>query len=149
MIRRFGESMKTGQRCKLRPGAYGVLMREGRVLLTHQRAPVPEYQLPGGGVDPGEGAIRALHREVFEETGWAIAAPIRIGAFRRFAYMPEYEVWAEKLCTIYAARPVIRRGLPSEPDHRAAWMAPEEAVEALGNDGDRHFLQRFLQIAMR
>ena len=87
MIRRFGESMKTGQRYKLRPGAYGVLMREGRVLLTHQRAPVPEYQLPGGGVDPGEGAIRALHREVFEENGWASAGPIRMGEFRRFAYV--------------------------------------------------------------
>jgi 8-oxo-dGTP diphosphatase len=147
MIRRFGDSVKTGQRYKLRPGAYGVLMRNGRVLLTHQAAPIPEFQLPGGGVDPGESAIAALHREVFEETGWSIARPIRIGAFRRFAYMPEYDLWAEKLCMIYAARPVSRHGPPSEPGHQAVWMAPNKAVDALGNDGDRHFLQRFLRNA--
>ncbi|MBN2740704.1 MAG: NUDIX hydrolase [Rhodobacteraceae bacterium] len=149
MIRRFGESVKTGQRYTLRPGAYGILMRDGRILLTHQSAPVPEFQLPGGGIDPGEGAITALHREVFEETGWSIARPIRIGAFRRFTYMPEYDLWAEKLCMVYAARPVSRRGPPSEPGHQAVWMAPETAVKALGNDGDRHFLQRFLQNASR
>ena len=145
MIRRFGDSVKTGQRYKLRPGAYGVLMRNRRILLTHQEAPVPEFQLPGGGVDPGESAIAALHREVFEETGWSIATPVRLGAFRRFVYMPEYDLWAEKLCMIYAARPASRRGPPSEPDHRAVWMAPNKAVNALGNDGDRHFLQRVLR----
>ncbi|WP_417806214.1 NUDIX hydrolase [Thioclava sp.] len=149
MIRRFGESVKSGQSYTLRPGAYGILMRDRQILLTHQSAPVPEFQLPGGGIDPGEGAITALHREVFEETGWAIARPIRIGAFRRFTYMPEYDLWAEKLCTVYAARPVIQRGLPSEPGHQAVWMTPENAVARLGNDGDRYFLQRFLQSGNR
>lgn len=60
MIARFGERVKSGQRYRLRPGAYAILIRDGRVLLTHQSHPVPEFQLPGGGIDPGEGPIEAL-----------------------------------------------------------------------------------------
>ncbi|MFP1643634.1 NUDIX hydrolase [Pontitalea aquivivens] len=140
MIRRFGETVKRGQRYALRPGAYAVLRQGHRVLVTHQSWPQPEFQLPGGGIDPGESAIRALHREVREETGWIIARPVRLGAFRRFTFMPEYDRWAEKLCTIYAARPVRPVGPPTEPGHRAVWLPLDEALDALGNEGDRHFL---------
>ena len=129
----------------MRPGAYAVLMWGGRMLVTHQEAPEPEYQLPGGGIDPGESPLAALHREVFEETGWSIARPRRLGAFRRFAYMPEYDLWAEKLCTIYAATPVRRMGPPTEPGHSAWWMPIDMAVERLGNPGDRHFAAQFLR----
>ncbi|TMV93984.1 NUDIX hydrolase [Thioclava sp. BHET1] len=149
MIRRFGERVKPEKRYTLRHGAYGVLIRNGQVLLTHQSAPLPEFQLPGGGIDPGESAVTALHREVFEETGWAITGLRRLGAFRRFTYMPDYEIWAEKLCTIYLARPVLRRGPPSEPAHRAVWLAPEAALEALENAGDHHFLKSALRSLSR
>lgn len=141
MIRRFGEPVVAGQRYRRRPGAYAVLALGGRVLVTHQAEPTPEFQLPGGGIDPGEHPIAALHREVFEETGWSIAAPRRLGAFRRFTYMPEYDLWAEKLCMIYLARPVRRLGPPSEPGHCAVWMDAAEAARRLGNAGDRHFLR--------
>lgn len=126
----------------MRPGVYAVLPRDGMVLCTWQDAPIPEVQLPGGGIDPGEHPIAALHREVFEETGWSIAAPRRLGAFRRFTFMPEYDLWAEKLCTIYVARPVRRLGLPSEEGHTALWLSPETALGMLYNDGDADFLAR-------
>lgn len=144
-MRRFGEAIVRGQAYRPRPGAYAVLMREGRVLITHQSEPRPEFQLPGGGIDPGEGALQALHREVFEETGWSIGAARRLGAYRRFTYMPEYDRWAEKICTVFLARPVLRRGPPSEPGHRAVWMAPEAALDRLATEGDRHFLAQVLQ----
>lgn len=144
MIRRFGEPVRTGRRYQLRHGAYALLLREGALLLTHQQEPEPEFQLPGGGLDPGESPIAALHREVFEETGWRIAAVRRLGAFRRFTYMPEYDLWAEKLCTVYRARPVRAHGAPSEPGHTALWMPAEAALERLGNAGDRHFVARHL-----
>lgn len=140
MIRRFGEPLVRGQRYGIRHGVYAVLLRDRDVLLTHQAEPEPEFQLPGGGIDPGESPLRALHREVGEETGWMIAAPRRIGAFRRFVYMPEYDKWAEKLCTVYLARPTRRLGPPTEPGHRAVWLPIEAAAQLVGNDGDRHFL---------
>jgi len=146
MIRRFGKPPLNGQHYRPRPGAYAVLWRAGEVLLTYQEAPEPEFQLPGGGVDPGESPLAALHREVREETGWSIAAPRRIGTFRRFAYMPEYDRWAEKLCTVYLARPVRRLGPPSEIGHSAVWVGAGRAAGLVDNPGDRHFLRQALRL---
>lgn len=140
MIRRFGEPVRNGVRYRQRPGVYAVLIRGDRVLLTHQRSPVPEYQLPGGGIDDGESMMRALHREVLEETGWTIAGPKRLGAFRRFTYMPDYALWAEKVCHIYLARPTLHQGPPSEAGHSAIWVPAKSAAATLSNEGDRAFL---------
>ncbi|MCA3487140.1 MAG: NUDIX hydrolase [Rhodobacter sp.] len=140
MIRRYGEPLKPGQRYRRRPGVYAVLLRGGSVLTTFQVAPEPEFQLPGGGIDAGEHPVAALHREVIEETGWRIDVIRRIGAFRRFTYMPEYDLWAEKLCAVYLARPVLRLGPPSEAGHTAVWLPVNEAVARLGNPGDRAML---------
>lgn len=140
MIRRYGASPQRGKRYILRPGAYAILPRDGALLLTYQDEPHDEFQLPGGGIDPGESPVQALHREVGEETGWRIATPIRLGAHRRFVYMPEYEMYAEKLCHIYVAHPVRAHGAPLEEGHEAVWMSVEQAIDELYNDGDRAFV---------
>jgi 8-oxo-dGTP diphosphatase len=140
MIRRYGDPVKPGQHYRRRPGVYAVLLRGDSILATFQEAPTPEFQLPGGGIDAGEQPVAALHREVIEETGWKIDVIRRIGAFRRFTFMPEYDLWAEKLCTVYLARPVLRLGPPSEAGHTAVWLPVEEAVMRLGNPGDRAML---------
>jgi len=144
MIRRFGDAPKRGQHYTRRPGVYAILLRDGQILVTYQASPVPEIQLPGGGIDPGEHLIPALHREVIEETGWRIDVQCRFGMFRRFTYMPDYELWAEKLCTIFIARPVLRLGPPTEPGHSALWMPATAAMAQLGNPGDRAMLSRAL-----
>lgn len=144
MIRRHGEPVKPGQSYTRRPGVYAILLQGDHILATHQAEPVPEFQLPGGGIDRGEQPIPALHREVYEETGWKVAVTRRLGAFRRFTYMPEYDLWAEKICTVYLARPVRRLGPPSEPGHTAIWLPVEEALLRLGNPGDRAMLARAL-----
>ncbi len=48
-----------------------------RVLVV--RNPDGEHVLPGGRREPGESAIDAVHREVVEETGWAILRPTPLG----------------------------------------------------------------------
>jgi len=53
-MRRYGEPPRRNQRYHYRPGVYAILLRGQEVLVTHQAEPVPEFQLPGGGVDPGE-----------------------------------------------------------------------------------------------
>jgi 8-oxo-dGTP diphosphatase len=142
MIRRFGAARASGRRYRQRPGVYALLPASGRLLVTVQADPGPELQLPGGGIDPGESPLAALHREVYEETGWHIARPRRVGAFRRFTFMPEYDIHAEKICLIYVARPVRRMGPPTEPGHSALWITAADAAESLGNAGDRHFARR-------
>lgn len=143
MIRRYGDAVQPDKHYVLRPGVYALLPRGQELLLTHQQNPVPEFQLPGGGIDPGESPLMALHREVWEETGWRIAAPRRLGAFRRFTYMPEYDIWAEKLCHVYVAHPVRAVGDPVEAGHSALWAAASTAAEIIGNDGDRAFIRAY------
>ncbi len=144
MIPRVGHAPDANRRYKLRPGAYAILPLGRSFLLTLQLGERADIQLPGGGIDAGESPLGALHREVLEETGWRIAAPRRLGAFRRFVYMPEYELWAEKLCHVYVARPVARIAEPVEPDHQTLILPGPQAVEALGNDGDRLLLSRYI-----
>lgn len=149
MIRRYGEAIRPGQRYRLRPGVYAILERGGKFLTTFQAEPRPEIQLPGGGIDKGEDPIRALHREVLEETGWRIANPLRLGAFRRFTYMPEYDLWAEKLCQIYLAYPAVRLGPATEAGHTPLWLSADEALRLLANSGDRAMLAAWLRRSAR
>lgn len=142
MIRRFGETPRTDQTYSPRPGAYAILPRAGRILLTHQAAPFSEFQLPGGGIDAGEHVLTALHREVMEETGWTIASPRKIGCHRRFVFMPDYDLWAEKICHIYLATPVLQRSAPTEAGHSSHWFDLQDAAHQIANPGDRHFLRQ-------
>ena len=144
-MRRYGDAPEKHRRYEFRAGVYAILPRGGDLLLTHQAEPTPEFQLPGGGIDPGESPLRALHREVFEETGWAIADPVRIGAFRRFTYMPDYDKWAEKLCTIYVARPVRPHGAPTEPAHTAIWTPATLAIDILADPGSADLVRSLIR----
>lgn len=144
MTRRIGEPVKPQVAYKRRPGVYAILVRNDRVLLTHQAEPDPEFQLPGGGIDPGEHLLPALHREVMEETGWRISNLRKLGAYRRYTYMPEYDLWAEKMCHIFFARPVIKLGPPTEAGHTEVWTSPNIAVDLVASDGDRLFLSQTL-----
>lgn len=141
-MRRYGEPIDPRQSYRERPGAYAVVRDGGDILVTEQAEPRREFQLPGGGIDPGESAVRALVRECLEETGWLVRVVRRLGAFQRFAYLPEYGFWARKVCHVYLARPVVRRGEPTEPGHRAVWMPVPTALDLLAIEGDRAFLRR-------
>ena len=143
-MRRFGEPVRRDIRYLARPGAYAILLRGSEMLVTFQADPEPEIQLPGGGIDPGEQPIAALHREVYEETGWSISTPRRIGAYRRFAYMPEYDKWAEKVAHVYIARPISRLSAPTEPGHAAFFLPVRMAVDRIASAGERHFLRRLI-----
>ena len=146
-MRRYDDRIDPGRSYRERPGVHAVIRDGGDVLVTEQLRPRHEYQLPGGGIDPGEGPLRALHRECLEETGWRIAVVRRLGAWQRFTFMPEYEIWARKVCQVYLARPVRRLGPPSEPAHNAIWMPIPTALDLLAMHGDRAFLARALRPA--
>ncbi|MDB6176812.1 NUDIX hydrolase [Paracoccus sp. Z330] len=145
MIPRFGERPQPGLRYRHRPGVYAVLVRDNRILLTHQAFPIPEFQLPGGGVESGESLVAALHREVFEETGWRIGNLRGLGRFRRFCDLPEHDMLAEKMCHIWIARPILRLAPPPEQGHTACWFRPAEALELIADPGARHWLGRYLR----
>ncbi len=148
MLPRFDEPIQNGVKYRPRPGAYGILKRGHELLVTFQSRPDPEFQLPGGGFDPGESPIQALHREVREETGWSIRIDRRLGAFRRYTYMPDYGFWARKICHIYLCMPIRCKFPISEPEHSAHWVNINEASEILANGGDRHYVQILMRSAL-
>jgi len=55
-----------------RVAAYGLVQRDGRILLVQLTARTPSpgaWSLPGGGIDHGEHPADAVIRELYEETG--------------------------------------------------------------------------------
>mgnify|MGYP001947094400 CR=1 FL=1 len=149
MNRRFGPPPEDGVRYPPRPGAYVIIDAGDGLLASFQQAPTPELQLPGGGIDPGEGTLAALHREVREETGYRIHAPRRLGMFHRYTFMPDYDRYAQKQCSVYAARLGPRIGDPTEPGHDAVFLPWDVALERLAVAGDRHFVAQYLRVTGR
>jgi 8-oxo-dGTP pyrophosphatase MutT (NUDIX family) len=64
-----------------RPSAYGIVIRDGKLLLLKQ---TNGYDLPGGGLDLGESLESAVIREVKEESGLEVANPTLIAATSSF-----------------------------------------------------------------
>lgn len=140
MNRRFGRQPDPARIYKPRPGVYAIILAPDGVLATFQESPEPEFQLPGGGIDPGEQPLPALHREVMEETGYRIYAPRRLGMFHSFKYMPDYDLWAQKQCHVYVARMGRRMGPPTEAGHWPVILPWDEAASRVAALGDRYFL---------
>lgn len=141
MLRRFDENPIKNRKYTTRHGVYAIILRAKKILITFQGPPHDEYQLPGGGVDTGESYMHALHREALEETGWTIRPKIKLGAFQRFTFMPEYNLYAHKVCHIYLCHGVIKKSAPLHDDHIPIWLSPKRSLEILYNSGDKYFLE--------
>ncbi|MCV2876168.1 NUDIX hydrolase [Rhodobacteraceae bacterium XHP0102] len=144
MNRRFGHWPDPNHRYRPRAGAYAIIDAGDGILATFQEEPDAEFQLPGGGIDAGETAVQALHREVLEETGYRIHSIRRLGMFHRHTFMPDYGYHAHKQCHIFHARLGRRMGAPTEPGHSAIFMPWTDALSLLAVSGDRYFLAQYL-----
>lgn len=149
-MERIGEPWVPGRPYRDRIGVYAlVLGADGRLLCVRQETPAKrELQLPGGGIDPGEHPVRALHRELREETGWIVGQPRRIAAFQSFAWLWDYRYWARKVHLVYLVRAVRQDGPPLEPGHTPVWLAPEAAAARLDVPGDRAVVARALSAGL-
>ena len=146
-MRRYGENIKRNINYKIRVGVYGVILIGNKILLTDQDK--EEIQLPGGGVDPGEQKIQALLREIREETGWKINPDKYIGFYQRFVFMPEYHLWAHKICHIYYCRGIYPLSEPLDLSHTPIMVTAHSAFKLLHNEGDKVFLRRCLKSQLK
>ena len=147
-MRRFGKPPVQGITYTPRVGVYAIITRGSQILLTEQNQPEieTEVQLPGGGIDPGEHPLAALHREAYEETGWRVAPVRHFGTYRRYTYMPEYDLHAMKIAHIYLCKAVRQLGPPTEAFHTAIWTGIEDAPARLGPAGDQYFTRKFIAL---
>ena len=103
-------------------------------------------QLPGGGVDFGEHKIHALIRETYEETGWKICPLKHLGVYQRYVYMPEYNLWAHKICHIYHCLGIYPITAPTEKGHLPFISNPQTALKIIPNNAEVAFIKRFFDI---
>ena len=145
-MRRFGPALREGVTWRERPGVYAVIHLGPDLLAIEHEG---QLLLPGGGIEPGESVLAALHREVWEETGWRIAPVRRLGAFRRFSWLEKEREWCRKTAHVWLCRPVRRLGPPVEPDHTPVWLPASQAPALLEQDGERVFAARALGLPER
>lgn len=79
---------------------YGVLVENGKALLTNTKVPSGAIvNFPGGGLELGESPIEALTREFMEETGITVSVAELLFCSQAFQQNPEYP--SEQLIHIY------------------------------------------------
>lgn len=76
-----GLRSKIGHDLLLGPAVAAVIRNEARDVLVHQRRDNGVWELPAGGVDPGEAPAQAVVREVYEETGLRVRPVRLLGVF--------------------------------------------------------------------
>jgi len=74
----------------MRPSVYGVIIKDEKILLVRQW---DGYDLPGGGIEPGEDMHEALKREIHEETGLTAAVGKIVTCETSFFKWDENNYW--------------------------------------------------------
>jgi 8-oxo-dGTP pyrophosphatase MutT (NUDIX family) len=93
-----GECEVLVEKLSWRPSAYGVVVREGKMLVSKQFG--DKYDLPGGGIELGETPEQAVIREVKEETGLDVANPQFVAVASNFFVWPTAEAPTEFYASI-------------------------------------------------
>jgi 8-oxo-dGTP pyrophosphatase MutT (NUDIX family) len=77
---------------RFRPGAYAVIVHEGRLLLVwHENG---KFFFPGGGQKAGETIYDTVRRKVLEETGYQVRIVDRVDFREMYLYhSPSKEAW--------------------------------------------------------
>lgn len=117
---------------RVRIGAYGVCLREGRVLVVD--APEGRF-LPGGALDAGETEAQALTREVTEETGHDVLEARLLGQASQLIVTRATRERVEKRGLFFRVDLSDQpRGSPTETDHEALWVPVSDALATLTDE---------------
>jgi ADP-ribose pyrophosphatase YjhB (NUDIX family) len=82
-------------------GAYVIRKKLGRyelLLFQHPDCTEAPFQIPGGGVDPGESLEAALHREIWEESGLENLSLLRQLGVAGICWLEPRQLISERHC---------------------------------------------------
>lgn len=131
-----------------RPAAFGILERDGRVAVVNVTKPdaQPWFDLPGGGVDPGETSAQGVVREFGEEAGLKVAAGEAFGHADQYFVNTEDVAWNNR-STFYRLDFISEdASLKIEDDHVLVWLEPLEAIAQLRHDSHAWAVAAWLRL---
>ncbi len=126
---------RTGLIYPVRPCVYGIAAGfDGRLAVARIGAEAPyEYDLPGGGIEPGETEGQALEREFREETGLGVRAGWAVARAAQYwvkpGISPRNAVSTFRICSLTGDA-----GGGVEADHHLVWLEPLAAALAMRHD---------------
>lgn len=114
-----------------RVGAFAVIFDDEGKVLVSRRVDSGWFNLPGGGVDPGESAPEGLVREVREETGLEVEVGQLVGVYSK----PQ----KHEMVLVFRARVTGGALSPSDEADYHTYVRPEEldAVKLLPKHRER------------
>jgi ADP-ribose pyrophosphatase YjhB (NUDIX family)/endonuclease/exonuclease/phosphatase family metal-dependent hydrolase len=110
-----------------RPGAYGVVRRNGAVLLVWDQAD-QQWYLPGGGIEADESPEEALAREVTEETGYRLVSCAPLAVVDQSTAKG-----VTKECHLFVAD--VDDTDPGPAEHGSEWVPLTAAADRIENAG--------------
>ena len=122
----FGED-RWDEYTKLREGCRGILINEGRILLSYYKS-VDRYLIPGGGIEEGESLRECCERELAEETGIIVKAKshyLTLEEYYHEYYFKSHYFFCEYVgeCDVKMTDNEIESGL------EARWVELDEAIK--------------------
>lgn len=134
-----------------RPAAFGVLEVEGRVALVRVEKPgyPPWFDLPGGAIDPGETAERAVIREYGEETGLVVGVRASFAAADQYVVNTDGEAFNNRCRFFDLALEGEDTTLKIEDDHALVWAPPTEAIAMLRHEAHAWAVTAWLRLRQR
>ncbi len=117
-------------------GVVGIIPR-GKSVLVLRRSPADsflpgQYDLPGGGLEPGETPEEGIRREVLEETGLR-AVVVRSLGTRGYALSDSGE--EDKALVVFLLRTTARKVRLSKEHDEYRWVSESSLTEVFG-EGD-------------
>ena len=106
---------------------------KGQILLV--QSPRRGWEPPGGQVENGEDILKALEREILEESGIEAKAGKLLAVYSNVTSQPT------KLMMTFEASSVGGRLRTSAESVDVGWFSPEEAVEKVEHPAQKHKLQ--------
>ena len=117
---------------------------EGKILVVSQHG--TSWSLPKGHIDPGEDALEAAKREIYEESGIGELQLVgELGSYERYKIGvdggEDHSEW--KVITMFLFRTSQTMLKPVDPDNpEARWVERSKVALLLTHEKDKEFFQR-------